>query len=230
MNETREIPKIIHMIWIGPKNPPLWCIDSWREKYINKYKDWKFMLWTETEIDNLTMINKQIYDSEPTLRGKSDIVRYDILFKYGGIFLDADSYYIEKPNSNLNRLLLIAKNCGFFCANEPKQRHLYANGVFACTKNNSICFKIITYLKQTYFTEKSKNQHKYKIWKVTGPVPFSKIIKENLNKVTVFPSEYFFPESYHKNNRKIELDKLALMFPSSFMYQYWLSHTDEYKE
>ena len=41
------------------------------QNHINSY---------ENEIDELTMINKQIYDSEPTLRGKSDIVRYDILF------------------------------------------------------------------------------------------------------------------------------------------------------
>ena len=30
------IPKIIHMIWIGPKTPPQWCIDSWKLNYISK--------------------------------------------------------------------------------------------------------------------------------------------------------------------------------------------------
>ena len=63
------------------------------------------MLWNEKEINKLTMINRTIYDLEPTLRGKSDIARYEILYQYGGIFLDADSYWIEKENSDLNRLL-----------------------------------------------------------------------------------------------------------------------------
>ena len=223
------IPKILHIIWIGKKDPPLWCIDSWRKKYINTYPQWKFMLWDEKEINKLTMINKDIYDSEPNLRGKSDIARYEILYQYGGIFLDADSYWIEKENSDLNILLEKDQN-DFFCAGEPKNKEYFANGVFGSSKNNILLMKIIEYLKDTYQEKKKKHPNKYDIWKVTGPVPFSKIVVNNLNLVTVFPHWYFFPEAYKKNNTSIKLDKLKDLFPDSFMYQYWLSHTNYYRE
>ena len=172
------IPKILHVIWIGKKNPPKWCIDSWRKTYINTYPQWKFMLWDEKGINKLNMINRDIYDNEPTLRGKSDIARYEILYQYGGIFLDADSYWIEKENSNLNILLEKAKN-DFFCANEPKNKEYFANGVFGSSKNNILLMKIIEHLKTIYSETKKKHPHKYDIWRVTGPVPFSKIIVNN---------------------------------------------------
>ena len=226
------IPKIIHMIWIGTKSPPQWCIDSWKINYINKYPDWTFMLWNDDEINKLEMINKEIYDLEPTLRGKSDIARMEILYQYGGIFLDADSFWIEKENSNLNILLEKTKENEkeFFCANEPVNKQYFANGVFGCTKNNDIVFQIINYLKDTYKEEKKKHSHKYSIWLVLGPVPFTKIVNKNIEKIEVFPSCYFFPESYKKDNRSIKLEDMKTLFPNSFMYQYWLSHTDEFKE
>ena len=175
------------------------------------------MLWDETEINKLTMINKDIYDREP-LRGKSDIAAYEILYQYGGIFLDADSYWIEKENSNLN--ILLEKDQNDFFADEPKNKEYFANGVFG-SQNNIILMKIIEYLKDTYQETKKKHPHKYDIWRVTGPVPFSKIIVNNLN-TNIFPHWYFFPETYKKNN----IDKLKDL--DSFMYQYWLSHTNYY--
>jgi len=223
------IPKILHVIWIGKKDPPLWCIDSWRKKYINIYPQWEFILWDETRINKLSMINRTIYDLEPTLRGKSDIARYEILYQYGGIFLDADSYWIEKENSDLNILLEKDKH-DFFCANEPKNTKYFANGVFGSSKNNILLMKIIEYLKVTYQEKKKKHPNKYDIWQVTGPVPFSKIIVNHIDLVTIFPHWYFFPEAYKKNNTSIKLDKLKDLFPDSFMYQYWLSHTNYYRE
>ena len=227
------IPKIIHMIWIGPKTPPQWCIDSWKINYINKYPDWRFILWNDEEINKLEMINKEIYDLEPTLRGKSDIARMEILYQYGGIFLDADSFWIEKENSNLDILLEESKETGFFCANEPNDRTgfgLYANGVFGCIKESQITMDIILYLKKHYKLEKQKNNHKYSIWLVTGPYPFTQIIKKHLNNITIFPPHYFFPESYKKNNIVLNKEDFKEKFPDSFMYQYWLSNNLDFAE
>ena len=97
-----NIPKIIHQIWLGPKKPPQWCIDSWKINYINSNPDWEYKLWTEKEINDFKLKNENIYDKEPTYRGKSDIARYEILFREGGIFLDADSLWIN--NKSLNNL------------------------------------------------------------------------------------------------------------------------------
>ena len=82
-----EIPKIIHQIWLGPnKQPDIW-MNSWKNNYINKYPEWTYKLWTEQEIDELNLINKKQYENEKFYNGKSDIARYEILYRFGGVFM-----------------------------------------------------------------------------------------------------------------------------------------------
>lgn len=85
----KEIPQIIHYIWFG-NNPKseliLKCINSWKEKM----PDWEFREWNESNYD----INKNAYIKEAYECKKyafaSDYARFDILYKYGGIYLDTD--------------------------------------------------------------------------------------------------------------------------------------------
>jgi len=214
-------PKIIHQIWIGSCQPPNWCINSWKINYVNKYPEWKYILWTEKELNNLEMVNREIYNKEPTLRGKSDIARLEILYKYGGIFLDADSIWIN--NKNLEILLKEAKDFSIFCALEPdKLPKFIANGVIGSKPRQSLMLDLINHINKTYTKKKSNNSHPYSIWKVTGPLPLNNIF--NCDNIKVFPSFYFFPEGFVKGNINFKIDDIRKKFPNSFMYQYWLSH------
>jgi inositol phosphorylceramide mannosyltransferase catalytic subunit len=234
ISKISKIPKIIHIIWIGNKRPPWWCINSWRHEYCVKYTGWKFILWTEKELNDENMIkmkNRKIYDSEPTLRGKSDIARYEILYQYGGIFLDADSYWIDN-NKDMEQLIneTYEWNCELFCGNEPKNK-LYANGVIGSIKGGTIVNNIIAYLDKNYMTDKTRYNHKHAIWQVTGPVPFTNVLLHtNAWNYKIFPYHYFFPETYKKDTDYPNTEDMALLFPDSYMYQYWLSHTEEYQE
>lgn len=71
------IPKILHQIWI----------DTFRIDYINKNPEYQYILWNEDNIDPLFNdfpIYRIVYDLETTYNGKSDILRYLILYIHGG--------------------------------------------------------------------------------------------------------------------------------------------------
>ncbi len=93
-----SIPKIIHQIWIGPnKQPDIW-INTWRIDYINKYKNYEYMLWNNENIKNI--LNKypkfeEMINTEIEYCGKADMLRYLILYEYGGIYIDADSVWVN---------------------------------------------------------------------------------------------------------------------------------------
>tara|TARA_A100001015_G_scaffold187633_1_gene208986 strand:- start:3480 stop:4124 length:645 start_codon:yes stop_codon:yes gene_type:complete len=212
--------KIIHQIWLGPKTPPKWCMDSWKIDYIKNNPDWKYMLWTENEVIDLNLINRNAYDREPTVRGKSDILRYELLYQYGGIFIDADSLSID-PKKSLNNLI---KNISFFACREPKNKQFIANGVIYSEKRNNVILEMINILKEKYFDLKKKYSNKYQIWQVTNQPMFTEICERN--KIHVYPSEYFYPESFIKNNINIPIDEIKNKYKNSYMYQYWLSHYD----
>ena len=87
-----NIPKIIHQIWLGPnKRPDIW-MDSWKNDYINKYPEWTYKLWTEKEINEINLTNKKQYENEKFYNGKSDIARYEILYQFGGVFIDENCH------------------------------------------------------------------------------------------------------------------------------------------
>jgi hypothetical protein len=87
------IPRIIHQIWIGPKPAPTVMLDTWRAKH----PDCEYILWTEAEIVRRGMTFRCVpqIDLIAEINGKADILRWEILYKYGGIAIDADSACIE---------------------------------------------------------------------------------------------------------------------------------------
>ena len=92
---SKQIPKIIHQIWVGKNKQPTIWMDSWRVDYCTKFPEWSYKLWTEKEIMELDLTNKLQFASEPFNNGKSDIARYEILNRIGGVFMDADSLWLK---------------------------------------------------------------------------------------------------------------------------------------
>ena len=58
-NETPRIPKIIHHIWIG--SPPPDRIKPFIESWKIHHPDWTYYLWTDIDIENFGLINKEAY-------------------------------------------------------------------------------------------------------------------------------------------------------------------------
>lgn len=95
-----EIPKRIHYCWFGihdiPKKNRIW-MESW-EKYC---PDYEIVRWDENNYD----VTKNEYMYEAYKAGRwgfvSDYARLDIIYNYGGIYLDTDVELLK----NLDELL-----------------------------------------------------------------------------------------------------------------------------
>ena len=83
------IPHKIHQIWIGSELPEKyknWCA-SWKK--LNP--SWEYKLWNENDILNiLSGTIRQVFLESKNPGAKSDIARYAILEKEGGIYYDTD--------------------------------------------------------------------------------------------------------------------------------------------
>lgn len=106
--ETGQIPKIIHYCWFGKKEIP----DLYKQ-YINSWKrhcpDYQIIRWDESNYDyTKTMYTKEAYET-----GKwafvSDYARLDIVYNYGGIYLDVDVEILK----NFDLLLRNDMFCSF---------------------------------------------------------------------------------------------------------------------
>lgn len=89
LNEKPLIPKVIHYCWFGKKNIP----DKnkvWMETWRRFCPDYEIIEWNEDNYD-ITQ-NKFMYQAyqEKKWGFVPDYARLDIIYKYGGIYLDTD--------------------------------------------------------------------------------------------------------------------------------------------
>ncbi len=84
-----KIPKIIHQIWLGPKSPPPYFA-AFREKWKALHPDWEYHLWTDASLDDLELDLRDLIDASPNYAEKSDILRSELLEKFGGVYFDCD--------------------------------------------------------------------------------------------------------------------------------------------
>lgn len=98
------IPKIIHYSWVGAKMP----VNI--QKRINEWKhqlpDWKFMFWNEDNYDFSKFAFTKQKMKEHDWGYSSDELRYDVVYKYGGFYLDTDMIIKKDISEFLNNKMI----------------------------------------------------------------------------------------------------------------------------
>ena len=180
------IPKIIHYCWFGYNEKPKEiekCIDSWRKFF----PDWEIKEWTEDNFD----IEKYQYAKEAYALKKwafvSDIVRFDVLYEFGGIYLDVDVEFI-KPLPK--EFLEYTGFCGF------EHTSIIAPGlIFGIEKENALLKEILDSFKEDHFEIRKDGIYKTINLRVTEKLEEMGLVKnnefQNINGIRIFPSEYF---------------------------------------
>ena len=100
ISKHQNIPKIIHYCWFGKNNMP-----SEFQKYIDGWKrlcpDYEIKCWNENNYDvTKNAYMKKAYE-ERMWGFVPDYARKDIIYEYGGIYLDTDVELIKKPDGLL---------------------------------------------------------------------------------------------------------------------------------
>ena len=88
-----KIPKIIHQLWIGPKSPPTKLMDTWKNQH--EKEGFEYIRWTEQEMNKRGFQPKLMdkVNEMEEINGKADILRWELLYEYGGFFVDADGVH-----------------------------------------------------------------------------------------------------------------------------------------
>lgn len=89
VGQNPKIPKIIHQIWLGPNLPPATCAE-FQETLRRLHPDWEYHLWSEAELEELKLDSWDIVEKSQNWAEKSDIIRSDLLDRFGGVYMDVD--------------------------------------------------------------------------------------------------------------------------------------------
>jgi mannosyltransferase OCH1-like enzyme len=177
-----KIPKKIHQIWLGSAFPEKF--QRYAESWKLFHPDWEYKMWTDEDVKGLELKRRIEYDKATNQGMKSDILRYEILQQFGGIYVDTD-FECLKPFDDLMYL-------DFFTSlSYDVEMQLYI-GLIACTANHPVIEECVDKLTTAYRGDSSSV-----IMSATGAYHFTKCflskIKKNTKGVVAFPMDFFYP-------------------------------------
>lgn len=200
------IPHIMHQIWIGSRQPPCVWLDTWRVDYMHNFakpspgqtgEDWQYILWDNDKVKHMPMLNRALFEAESAPQCQADILRLEVLYEYGGVYIDAD---IVSTVRDLRPALESAKDTGFLITYEPdtkdKPYSILGNSLIACTPKHPLILMLMSYIKQVY---PHKRAH-YGVEWVTGPLTYTKVLVNPGMPVTIPPSKDFYPAFHYVPN------------------------------
>lgn len=184
------IPKIIHQTWKDHNIPDKWKKSKQQWTYL--HPNWTYILWTDNDIRNhIATYHPQfleLHDSYEYPIQRVDMIRYFILYDYGGVYSDLDLY----PTKNIESFLYNNTDYFVFSANSD----CFTNALMISRKKSNIMKEIINNLKQSYYNPPWWSFGKHlKIMNTTGPLFLTRILLNTQYSYCVLPKTKFNPYS-----------------------------------
>jgi len=206
------IPRIIHQTWKESRLPGHFEMLS--QTWKDLHPDWRYILWTDDM--NRAFINRYFpdfllqYDSYPENIQRVDAVRYFILLKMGGVFVDMDFECVENIEELLSgRECLFAMEPQEHCEQFGKEK-IICNAFMATKPQNNFFYTICNSLPIPATRGGNIVQN---ILSTTGPFILTYIYDayQNKNEVTLLPSSTVYPFTVAEARRAIADDIDELM-------------------
>ena len=213
-----RIPKIIHQIWLGSPFPEKYR--RIQKTWTDHHPDWEYRLWTDEDVAAFGLRNQVLYDRAVNWGQKSDILRYEILDRFGGLYIDTD-FECVKPFDILHSLFDFYTGIMRDQPSGPGEKPMINNGLIGSLPGHPILKLCI---ENMHFERGDHNDHN--IHATTGPFFFTEIVlsqfKERTFKNAVFPAVYFYPLPGVKRRGIFgEAERAEWIKPESFAIHYW---------
>jgi len=206
-HKKERIPKIIHQIWLGSPLPEQY--KKMQKTWLDHHPNWEYHLWTDENVQYLYLQNRPLYEAATNLGQKSDILRYEILYQFGGLYVDTD-FECLKPFDVLN------ETCDFYAGiiDHIKSPQI-CNALIASTPGHPIIDKCIKKLRGAKISQTPEQQ--------TGPAFFTRCFFETAKKKggkinVILPATFFYPLPWHQ---KDSLNISNWIQDNSFAIHYW---------
>ena len=191
LTQKPVIPKKIHYMWLG-KNPIpdnlQKCIDSWK-RYC---PDYEIIQWDESNYD-ISKISymKQAYEAK-AYGFVPDYARLDILYQYGGIYMDTDVEVVK----NLDDMLYQQAFCGV-----EKWQTVNFGGCSGAIKGHRAIRKFLDGRKNILFynTDGSHNRNTCGFYDTNIAIENGYQINgttQNIMDMNIYAFDYFHPYDY----------------------------------
>lgn len=245
---VRQIPHVTHMVWLGKKFPdaylpyraswqyynPEWTYVIWVDNPVNyslgrvidtvehlaedlssgKYMGESLVV----DIKNMKFQQQKALESATCFAEKSDIIRLEVIYNFGGLYVDTDF--------ECTRSFDILHDCyTFYAGIQPLDTNLFVvtNGIFGASRYHPILKVTIDLIN--VLREEDPRQFWKDIVTGTGGVLLTKVFwlmacQPGVERVIAFPPTYFYPIGAGHAQYTPE-KKRALIQQETFAMHHW---------
>lgn len=172
------IPRVFHRVWLGGKPVPE-PFTRWGRSWTTVHPGWTMKLWTEREIVDFK--NRDLLSRCSSLAQQADIVRYEVILREGGVYLDMDMECIK----NIEPLLQGVEFFGCW-----QRLAVLSNAVFGAAPGHEISEDLV---------RRSRTEFRARPWDSMGPPLFTRAALAH-GAAKFFPVEVFSPHSWFECN------------------------------
>jgi mannosyltransferase OCH1-like enzyme len=201
--ERLALPRVVHRIWLGGPEPD-WCrpfADTWRRP------GWELRQWSGPE-ELYPLRNQDVYDRAREIAPdhvgqlRADVLRYEILARYGGVYVDAD-FECLRP---IDALIGGAES---FAAWELQERWI-ANGLMGAVPGHPFIERLIEALPRSVAARPGQRPAR-----VTGPQFLTRMQRRHGGLDLILPQHLVYPYGW---------DEVAEHGPNEHWPDAWLVH------
>ena len=166
------IPRVFHQIWLGPDPLPEQYA-RFQETWLDKHPGWQLNLWTEENLPE-DLRRPEVYEQLRVPAERADILRLELLWRLGGVYLDTDFECLRSIEPLIGDL-------DFFVADIDKGRA--NNALIGSVPGHPILDRALRELRPRVFYGYDKE--------AAGPLFFDRIVKD-FPGVRVFDKKLFY--------------------------------------
>ena len=151
--------------------------------WLHFHPGWEMIHWNEENMPEL--INQKEFDQSKALSGKANVLRYEILRKFGGVYVDTDFECFGSLEQHLRGVRFFVGDMGFGLIN---------NAIIGCEAEHPAVALLIRELPET-FRARANGKSLYQ----SGPYFLTRILRTaDLSEwdAVIFPREAFYGYSW----------------------------------
>jgi hypothetical protein len=190
-NSKGSVPKIFHFIHLGPNDiSPLVkrTVSSW----LRFHPNWQAMLWRDADLTRISRLLPLIRTATKWAQ-KADILRMEVLYEYGGVYVDTDFEAFGRLDSWVESVP--GAICNEFPISDLDTQRSISNGFFAIARRHHLVRRALMHLQwRSRLNTKWINQE-------TGPFFFRNVLGDDVRSLRMIPSHILFPVSFGERKK-----------------------------
>jgi inositol phosphorylceramide mannosyltransferase catalytic subunit len=191
------LPRTFHRIWLGNRPMPPEFV-QFGNSWLAHHPSWTMHTWTDAFVPRL--LNAEAFQRSTAFSGKANVLRYEILLRHGGVYIDTDFECLK----NIEPLL-----DGVSCFVAEQSPGFANNAIIGSIAGHAFLRDLVSNLPQ-----RVQRFSRLRSIKQSGPYYLTERL-QGRSDVAVFPAKWFYPYQWHERWRRYE------RFTEAYAVHHW---------